>query len=332
METLRKIVLTQGVSGDERRVAEVIKQFIEPLTDECSYDAMGNLTAVKYGKNRGHKKIMLCAHMDEIGMLVTYIEKNGLIRFAPIGFINYLSACFSGVTSSRGVKGVLVPEGKVKPEEVTYDKCYIDIGADSRRAAERRVKVGDFFAVNPTLTRLSGKRICGRPLDDRVGCAIMIDIARELSGKEIDADIYYTFSVQEEVGCRGARPASFAIAPDLALVFDVTMTGDVPGSKMPAIKLSGGTAIKIKDASVICHAETVEQLIELAKREKIKYQCEILTSGGTDTSSIQMNGMGCCAAALSIPTRYIHSGVEMIDEEDVEATVKLAVAFIEEQK
>jgi endoglucanase len=136
------------------------------------------------------------------------------------------------------------------------------------------------------------------------------------------------FSVQEEVGCRGAKPAAFAIQPDIALVCDVTSTGDTPGAKTMAVKLGGGAAIKIKDSSVICHTGTVDELIKTAKAKKIKYQCEILPAGGTDTSSIQMSGAGCRAAAISVPTRYIHSGVEMADLGDLEAVVELTAAYI----
>lgn len=331
-ELLKRLTGAQGVPGNEKKISDTIRALIEPLTDECSSDAMGNLIAVKHGTGEHHKKLMLCAHMDEIGFLVTYIEDNGLIRFAPMGGINFTSASYTNVISPKGVKGVLVPESGTKAGEITFDKCYIDIGADSRRQAERKVSIGDSFAVLPSLTRLCGNRLAGRPLDDRAGCAALIMTAEGLAGVDCRDDIYFVFSVQEEVGCRGAKPASFAIAPDIALVFDVTSTGDVPGAKPMAVKLGGGAAIKIKDASVICHTETVERLIALAKENKIKYQCEILTAGGTDTSSIQMNGFGCRAAAISVPTRYVHSNVEMIDTSDLEAAVALALAYINSEK
>ena len=141
-------------------------------------------------------------------------------------------------------------------------------------------------------------------------------------------DIYYVFSVQEEVGCRGARPASFAVAPDLALIYDVTRTGDEQGAKPMAVKLGDGVAVKIKDSSVICHAGLVDALLETAKREGIAAQCEILTAGGTDTSSVQMTGFGCRAGALSIPCRYIHSGVEMLDLRDAQAAVALTLSYL----
>ncbi len=327
-DMLKKIVTVQGVSGGESAVSACISNIIAPYVDSCYNDAMGNLVAVKNGKGTDHKKAMLCAHMDEIGFIVTAFEDSGLIRIATIGGINFVAAAYTTVVSAKGVRGVLVPEAGTKAAELTFDKFYIDIGAKDKKDAERRVSVGDYFAVEPDLKRLGGTRLVGRPLDDRVGCAALVMIAQQLAETECDYDMYYVFSVQEEVGCRGAKPASFAIAPDLALVYDVTGTGDVPGARPMAVKLGGGAAIKIKDSSVICHAETVSALIDTAKANKIKYQCEVLTAGGTDTSSIQMNGMGCRAAAISIPTRYIHSSVEMIDTADLEAVVALTVAYL----
>lgn len=326
-EMLKKIMTVQGVSGGEGAVAARIADMIAPYVDECRTDNMGNLIAVKKGE-ADHKKVMLCAHMDEIGFIVTAIEDSGLVRFAGIGGINYVASGYTVVVSSKGVKGVLVPEAGTKAADLAFDKCYIDIGAKDKKDAERRVSVGDYFAVEPDITRLNSTRLVGRPMDDRVGCAALVMIAEQLANGGCDHDMYYVFSVQEEVGCRGAKPASFAIAPDLALVYDVTSTGDVPGARPMAVKLGGGAAIKIKDASVICHAATVSELIDTAKANKIKYQCEVLTAGGTDTSSIQMNGVGCRAAAISIPTRYIHSNVEMIDTADLEATVALSVAYL----
>jgi len=326
-EMLKKIMTVQGVSGGEGAVAARIADMIAPYVDECRTDNMGNLIAVKKGK-ANHKKVMLCAHMDEIGFIVTAIEDSGLVRFASIGGINYVASGYTVVVSSKGVKGVLVPEAGTKAADLAFDKFYIDIGAKNKKDAERRVSVGDYFAVEPDITRLNSTRLVGRPMDDRVGCAALVMIAEQLAKGGSDHDMYYVFSVQEEVGCRGAKPASFSIAPDLALVYDVTSTGDVPGARPMAVKLGGGAAIKIKDASVICHAETVSELIDTAKANKIKYQCEVLTAGGTDTSSIQMNGVGCRAAAISIPTRYIHSNVEMIDTADLEATVALSVAYL----
>ena len=322
---LKQIIDVSAVSGREQNLLGKIRTLISPYVDECSYDNLGNLMALKKGSDANAKNIMLCAHADEIGFIVTYIEDSGFIRIAPIGGINFVSAAYSKVVFENGVKGVIVPEGKVS-EPKKADSYYVDIGADSKKAAEKKIKIGDVAVCEASVDKLMGKRIVGRPFDDRIGCAVLFDIARTLEAPK--HNVWFVFSTQEEVGCRGAKTAANKIAPDCAIVFDVTGTGDTIGAQPMAIKLGEGAAIKIKDASVICDHETVEKLVELAKSNKIAYQCEILTYGGTDTSSIQVSGCGAKAAALSIPSRYIHSSVEMVDLKDAEACRDLAVAFV----
>ena len=328
--TLKTLCLTPSVSGREEAVREKIKELIAPYTDENYTDNLGNLVAVKYGSGENKKKIMLCAHMDEIGFLVTYIEESGFLRVSTVGGINLVAASSSLVVSERGVKGALVAEAGAKASELSADKFVIDIGAKNKKEAERKVSIGDFFVVCPSLSKLSSSRVCGRPLDDRIGCAVMIEIAKAYEKTLLKHDLYFTCSSQEEVGCRGARTAAFGIAPEYALIYDVTATGDAAGSKPMVCSLGKGAAIKIKDSSVICHAEVVDKLKDIAKEQKIPYQLEILTFGGTDTSSVQMTGLGCRAGALSIPTRYIHSAVEMLDLNDAKACVSLSLAFIDE--
>jgi endoglucanase len=322
---LKQITGITSVSGREAELLEKIRMLVSPYVDECSFDNMGNLMALKKGTDENAKDIMLCAHADEIGFMVTYIEDNGYIRTAPIGGINFVSAAYCKVVFENGTKGVLVPESKISDTKKA-DNYYVDIGADSKKSAEKKVKIGDVVVCEASVEKLMGKRIVGRPLDDRIGCAVLFDIAKNLT--ETKNNVWFVFSTQEEVGCRGAKTAANRISPDCALVFDVTGTGDTVGAIPMAVKLGDGAAMKIKDASVICDHETVEKLIDLAKEYKIPYQCEILTYGGTDTSSIQVSGIGARAAALSIPSRYIHSSVEMVDLKDAEACRDLAIAFI----
>lgn len=325
--TLKKLLPQKpSVSGREGGVRAIIADMMRPLVDEVKTDAMGNLICLKKGNAAAPKKVLLAAHMDEIGFIVNFVEDNGWLRVAPIGGIDYIAANSCEITFENGTKGVLVADADCKAADIKGDKCYVDIGARSKKETERHVQIGDCCALTPHATRLLGSRVCGRPLDDRIGCAVMIEIARRMP--EPADDIYYVFSVQEEVGCRGARPAAFEIAPDLALIYDVTATGDVPGAKPMAVKLGEGAAVKIKDSSVICDAALVSELMDTAKREKIKAQLEILTFGGTDTSAVQMTGYGCRAGAISLPCRYIHSGVEMLDMADAEAAVALTVAYL----
>ena len=325
--TLKDLCLCPSVSGREERVREKIEKLIAPFCHECYVDKLGNLIALKKGTGSG-KRVMLAAHMDEIGFIVTVIEDNGFVRIAPVGGISFAAAAYCGVVSEKGVRGTLVPEAKVKPADYKTDAFYIDIGATSKKKAEAKVSIGDFFVLTPKLERLSGERVCGRPLDDRIGCAVLLDIAERLWSEELCDDVYYVFSVQEEVGCRGAKTAAFAVSPDVAICFDVTATGDVPSATPMACALGGGAAVKIKDSSVICDEGVVKELCATAERHGIKYQREILLAGGTDTSAMQLAGSGAAVGALSIPTRYIHSGSEVCDLSDAAACARLAVEFI----
>lgn len=326
--TLKQLCLTNAVSGREAKIRDLIKSKIEPFCDSVSVDALGNLIALKKGKSEGGKRIMLCAHLDEIGFIVNFIEENGMIKFGTLGGIRLPSASYTMLVSERGVKGALCANGDATPENYKADNMYIDIGAKNKREAERLVSIGDTFVCEPSLNKLAGTRVCGRPIDDRVGCLILLELAERLSEKELRNDIYFVFSVQEEVGCRGSKPATYQIAPDIALCFDVTATGDTPSAKPMDCALSKGAAIKIKDNSVICHEEVVNALCALARESKIPYQLEVLTYGGTDTSSMQLTGLGAKAGAISVPTRNIHSSVELCDMKDVEACIKLSERYI----
>lgn len=326
--TLQRLCACPAVSGREDAIRELLRELVSPFADEVSVDNLGNLIARKKAKNANAQKVMLCAHMDEIGFLVTFIEENGMIRIAPVGGISLPAAAYSEVVSEKGVAGVIVPESKTKAKDYAMDKFYVDIGAKDRKSSERKVSVGDFFVVRGGVRRLAGNRICGRPLDDRIGCAILLSLAERLAPTETACDIYYVFSVQEEVGCRGALPAAFGISPDVSLCFDVTGTGDTPGADPMACALGKGAAVKIKDSSVICHEGVVSELCALAEKHKIPYQREILLYGGTDTAPMQLSGSGSRAGALSIPCRYIHSAVETCDLGDVEACLSLAEQFV----
>ena len=324
--TLEALCLATSVSGREGKIREEISTLISPFVDSVESDALGNLIALKKGK--GGKKIMLCAHMDEIGFIVNFIEDNGMVRVGSLGGIRFAAAAFTPVVSEKGVIGALCANADASLEDYKADVMYIDVGASSREEAEACVSIGDTFVCRSGIQRLLGERVCGRPIDDRVGCLVLLELAERLSGVEIEDDLYFVFSVQEEVGLRGSKPATFAIAPDVALCFDVTSTGDVPGAKPMACSVGKGVAVKIKDNSVICHPRLVTELCELAEENSIAYQREVLTFGGTDTASMQLTGCGCIAGALSIPTRCVHSGVEVCDMKDVKACIDLAEKYI----
>jgi len=322
-ELLKRLMLAPSVSGREDKVRNIIRKEVEPYADEIRVDPMGNLIVRKKGNG---KKILFAAHMDEIGYFVTFIDEKGLIRVGNVGGINPLSSCYDEVVSEKGVYGVIAPSSN--KEMPKCEELSIDIGAKTKKQAESKVEIGDFFVHSPRLKRLQGNRYIGRPFDDRVGCAVLIEALKNI--KTTDNDLYFVFTVQEEVGSRGAKPAAYGIEPDIGIAVDVTIAKDKPATiSASTVKLGGGVAIKVKDSSVICSYGLVEDLRKLCEDGKIKYQDEIILAGGTDTSVIQVAKTGCQAGALSIPTAYIHTVNEMIDISDVREAVKLTVAIAE---
>ncbi|MBQ7761708.1 MAG: M20/M25/M40 family metallo-hydrolase [Clostridia bacterium] len=322
IDLLKKLMLTPSVSGREDKIREIIKKEVEPYVDEVITDPLGNLIAHKKGNG---KKIMFCAHMDEIGFFATYITDKGFIKISPIGGINFLASAFCEVVSENGVPGVLVPEKS--GEMPTAETVYIDIGAKTKKQAEAKVSLGDFFVVKPSIKRLMNQRYVGRPFDDRVGCAILIEALKQTESQN---DLYFVFSTQEEVGSRGAKPATYTLKPDIGIAIDVTGTGDKPGSKPLAIELGKGCTIKLKDSSVICAPSLIKSMRKIANENKVKYQDEVLPYGGTDTSVMQTTAGGALAGAISIPSANIHSSVEMIDMLDVKEAVKLTALLAKE--
>lgn len=322
-ELIKKLMLTPSVSGREDKIREVITKEVSPYSDDITVDNLGNLIVHKKGEG---KRVMLCAHMDEIGFFVTFITSDGYIKVSPVGGINTLSSAYTEVVSEKGVYGVLVPESAKELPKV--EDMYIDIGAKTKKQAESKVELGDFFVARPNVKKLMNQRYIGRPFDDRIACAVLIEALKKVKNNK--NDLYFVFSTQEEVGGRGAKAAAYNIAPDIGLAVDVTMTGDKPGSKPMAVKLGGGCTIKIKDSSVISNPQLVKEMKKIAEDKKIKYQSEMLVAGGTDASPIQIAGKGARVSAISIPSAYIHSNCEMIDMGDVKEAVRLAVALCEE--
>lgn len=326
-ELMKKLIKIPSPSGFERPVGEAILEEIRPYVDNAYFDNMGSLIAFKNGTAANAKKLMLAAHMDEIGFIVTGIEDKGYIRAAALGGISWAAIAYTLVRFANGVKGVIVPDGQTGAGDWRGDKMYIDIGATDKKDAEKKIKIGDIAIYEPKIERLMHKRVAGHPFDDKIGCAVMIEAIKR--AKSIANDTYFCFTVQEEVGCRGSKTAAFSVMPDWAVAFDVTGTGDTPNSRAMAVKVGGGAAIKLKDSSVICDAPVVELLKKLAAEKKIKNQLEILEYGGTDTSSMQMTGCGALSGCISIPSRYIHTGVELMDLADCEACANLAASLLE---
>jgi len=322
-DTISMLVNAFGPSGRENRVAEVVTQMIKDKVDEISSDAMGNLIAVKKGSG---KKIMLAAHMDEIGLIITTIDDKGFLRFGTVGGVLPLISLGQRVVFENGLTGVVWYEESIESmKDAKIDKMYIDIGAKTREQARELVEIGDMAVFEGRPVEQNGL-IISKALDDRVGCAILAELARRCPAT--DNEIYYVFTTQEEVGLRGARTAAYAIRPDLAIAIDVTRTGDTPKSKPGAVSLGEGPAIKVKDNSVIAHPRIRERLVDCARENGIPFQFEVVDKGGTDAGSIHITAGGIPSGGVSIPTRFIHSASEIVDIEDVENAARLLEAFI----
>ncbi|MBQ9941324.1 MAG: M42 family metallopeptidase [Clostridia bacterium] len=324
---IEKLTSEISVSGAEYGKDSFIYSEISKYTDTVTIDPMGNIIALKKSEKADAKKFMLAAHMDEIGFLVHYIDEKGRVRVSGIGGINSVSSAYTNVVFENGIKGVLVAEENTKNADLSVKKLYVDIGTKSRKEAEKLVSVGMRCTMVPNFTKLYGGKISSHALDDKVGCALLIEAAQRVENSPYD--VYYVFTSQEEVGLRGSATAAFSVAPDYGIAVDVTDTGDVPGCDPMEVMMGKGAAIKIKDSSAICSVKMVEYLKRIATENKIPHQLEILLAGGTDTRSLLMTGRGAVAGAISVPTRYIHSNVETIDMKDYNACLKLLVCALE---
>lgn len=324
LKTLQTINACHGPAGDEAQVAEAIEALARPFADEIRRDTMGNLIVHRRGDG---PKVMLAAHMDSIGFIATHIEEKGFIRFGKLGGLRPHSCIHTQVRFKNGVKGVISLDNKVEPRDMTLDDLYIDIGARNREDAGQMVRVGD-TAVYDAPAFIAGDRLVSCYLDDRICCVALLMALEQL--KRRGNDLYFVFTVQEELGLRGARTAAYGIDPDYGLAVDVTWSDDElnPTHKGSSVA-GGGAAIKVMDGSVICHPSIVKKLETLAGEKGIKTQMDVIRSGGTDAGAIHMTRAGVYTGGISVPCRYMHSPVEMADRRDVESCAALITAFAE---
>ncbi len=321
---IQKLTETFSPSGNESVIREVIRQEVKPLSDAIHVDALGNLVVRRGAKTKNGLRIMLAAHMDEIGLMATHIDEHGFIRFTGLGGIRPQALIGSRVRFMDGTPGVIGSDRMTEPGKApTLEQSYIDVGATS--PADCPVKLGDVCAFERPFLDL-GKRMIAKSMDDRIGCAVMIEAMRLL--KSSPHELYFVFTTQEEVGTRGAGPSAFGVDPDLALAVDVTGTGDTPKSSKMEVSLGNGAAIKVKDGGMLADTRIVNWMLRTAKKGGIPAQREILEAGTTDARAIQVTRAGITAGCLSIPTRYIHSPSEMVDTGDVQACIKLLAALL----
>jgi tetrahedral aminopeptidase len=323
---IQKLVETPSPSGYEAKIREVVRAEIASFVDELRVDALGNLIARKGHKTSEGIKIMLSAHIDEIGLMVTHVDEGGFVSFSPIGGVRPLNCIGGRVRFLNGQAGVIYSEPLDDPSKnPTFDTLYIDLGASSRQDCQ--VRVGDLAIFDRPFVDL-GDRMVSKAMDDRIGVAVLIEALRQL--KSSPHELYFVFSVQEEVGLRGATTAAFGIDPDLGIASDVTGTGDTPRrvSRRMEVSLGKGPAIKVRDGRMLSDPRVVDWMVRTAGKAHLPYQLEILEGGTTDASAIQLTRAGVPAGCLSIPCRYVHSPSEMVDTNDVVNAVRLLVEMI----
>ncbi len=337
-QLLEKLSNASGVSGFEDEVRNLMMEELKGHVDDLDVDNMGNLIATKNGKPDG-KKVMLAAHMDEIGLMVRYIDKEGFIKFSKLGGINdqmllnqevYIHSNGEKILGVVGSKPPHRMKAAEKKKPVQYENMFIDIGASNKEDAEGTVNVGDPITIKQKFAELKNDLVMGNAMDNRVGCAILLEVMKRARS---DATIYGVGTVQEEVGLKGARTAAYRINPDMALALDVTISGDHPGMKeedAPA-KAGEGPCIILTDASgrgIITHPQVKELLIQVAKEEEIPYQLEVSEGGTTDATAIHLTREGIPTGVISPPSRYIHTPVSVVNIKDVENAVKLILAVL----
>ncbi len=323
-DLIKKLTEAYGPSGYEHQIRELIRSEINELADEVHVNPLGSLVALKRGAGKG-KKVMLAAHMDEIGVMVTHIDDKGFCRFAPIGGVYPLTLLGGRVVFGNGTVGVIGKEDKrAEPGKIPpLDQYFIDVGAADKASCP--VKVGDAAGFSRPFEDL-GDRLVSKTMDDRVSCAILVETLRKL--RRCPHDVYFVFTVQEEMTLAGAWTSAYGLEPDISLAVDVTRTGDTPEANHMAVALGAGPAIKVQDSGMVAHAGVKELMVRRAEEAGLPYQLEVLAGGTTDAMAIQMAREGIPTGCLSVPCRYIHSPSEMVDYSDVQNSVKLLQAIL----
>ena len=336
VELLRRLCQAPGVPSREDAVARIVTAELGPLVDEVRSDALGNVIAIKRGQ--GGPRVMLAAHMDEIGFLVRHVEDKGFLRLQPVGGFDARALFAQRVhvhTRDGALRGVLNAEtkpihllGDEKPAVPGVESYFVDLGLPAE-TVKQRVRVGDMVTMERATEEI-GDCVTSKALDDRVGVFVMIEALRHLRAHV--AEVVAVATVQEEVGLRGAAPAGYSVEPALAIAIDITLAMDIAGSEeRAAITRSGqGAALKIMDSSLLCDPRIVEAFRTIAEREGIAYQMEILPFGGTDAGGIQRVRAGVPSFTLSVPTRYVHTVNEMASTADIAAAYTVLARFLEQ--
>lgn len=340
-ELLKKLCETPGISSREELMRKLVVEELKPLSDSIEADVMGNVIAVKKGAANG-PKVMIAAHMDEIGFMVKHIDDRGFLRLLPVGGWDPRSMVAQRVLvhgfAGQTLRGTLMPASKPihlltsdeagKPPKL--EEFFVDLGLSGEKVKEL-IELGDMVTMDRTCERV-GDTVVSKTLDDRLSVFVMIEALRLLQNTPIQATIMAVATTQEEVGLRGAITSAYALQPDIGIALDVTLAVDFAGASESerVTQLGGGTAIKIADSSLLCHPKLVRHFRDVAQAKNIKYQLELLPRGGTDAGGIQRSRGGVPSFTLSIPTRYIHTVNEMAHVDDIQASIELLAAYLED--
>ncbi len=324
IELIKKLTEAWGPSGYEHQVRALILEEVEELADEIHVDGLGNLIC-RVGE--GGSRVMVAAHMDEIGVMANYTEPNsGYLRFTNIGGLLYTALHGTRVRFEDGTIGVIGAHdafGKGRTSATSVDNFFIDVQDENGSTIEEGSPAG-FWRE----TQQRGNRVIAKALDDRIGCVVAIEAMRKLRETGTPNEVYFVFTVQEEVGVRGAKVAAHAVDPDVGIALDITATGDEIQNRKMAVKLGGGAAIKVHDSTLIVPKAIVNWMVNRAEANGIPYQRELLVGGGTDAGAIQIARAGVPAGCISIPTRFVHTTSETVDLSDVQACIDLLTGLV----
>ncbi len=323
-DLIKQLTEAYGPPGYEQAVRDLIQNHVTSFADNVEVDSLGNLHVLKRGAGNG-LKIMLAAHMDEIGLMVSHIDDKGFARLTTMGGVRPETMVGNRAIFTNGALAVINVEKWPLPDDLDHShrKLYLDFGVKSKTKIP--VRVGDVAGFQRPFVDL-GEALVAKSMDDRIGCAILIETLKQL--KQTPHEIHFVFTVQEEVGTRGAMTAAYKVHPDVSIAIDVTDSGDVPEHKHFEVKMGQGPAIKVMDRGMLAHPGLKKWMLETAAQNKIPYQIEILTLGTTDARAMQLAHEGSAAGAISIPCRHIHTPSEMVSYNDVQNTVRLLLAML----
>ena len=327
-ELIKQLTEAYGPPGYEQAVRDLIKNQVTPLADRVETDPLGNLHVIKERSAATEGvTIMLAAHLDEIGLMLSHIDEQGFGRFTPLGGVHPETLVGNRAIFTNGALGVINIEKWPLNDDLDHShrKLYLDFGVKSKKEAP--VRIGDVAGFERPFVDL-GDTLVAKSMDDRIGCAILVETLKQL--KQTPHEVHFVFTVQEEVGLRGATTAAYKVHPDISIAVDVTDSGDLPERKHFDVKMGQGPAIKVMDRGMLAHPGLKKWLVQTATKHKIPYQLEILTLGTTDAKAMQLAHEGSAAGAVSIPCRHVHTPSEMVSYSDVQHAVKLLLALLAE--